>query len=237
MIIQADVRGLELVGTAFNSKDPVLYKELNDELDIHSDNQVKFKLPERVIAKIFVFKLLYGAMAFGFANDPDFSHISSSDKYWQKVIDRYYDKYQGVYNWHNQILSSVGSTSRLDMCTGRSYKWDLQQTGAFKLPATQIKNYPTQGLGADIMAVARVSFYRRWLAGGFTGRVVNTVHDSIVVDVPRHEQFRVCELFHGVFNDLPDNINKIFGIGFDLKTHVEVLAGQNMYDMQELKLA
>jgi len=58
----------------------VLYKELRDGLDIHSDNQAKFGLPDRITAKIFKFKLLYGASEYGFAQDPSITsgdHISA----------------------------------------------------------------------------------------------------------------------------------------------------------------
>lgn len=50
-------KGLEVVCAAYLSKDKVLYKELRDGLDIHSDNQAKFGLPDRITAKIFKFKL------------------------------------------------------------------------------------------------------------------------------------------------------------------------------------
>ena len=71
MLVQCDVKGLEVVCAAFLSQDKVLYKELNDGVDIHGENQKIFGFEERVTAKIFKFKLLYGAMEYGFANDPD----------------------------------------------------------------------------------------------------------------------------------------------------------------------
>lgn len=57
MLVNIDVKGLEVVVAAFLSQDQVLYKELNDGLDIHADNQKKFGLPDRLIAKIFKFRL------------------------------------------------------------------------------------------------------------------------------------------------------------------------------------
>lgn len=57
MLINVDVKGLEVICAAYLSKDKVLYKELRDGLDIHSDNQAKFGLPDRITAKIFKFKL------------------------------------------------------------------------------------------------------------------------------------------------------------------------------------
>ena len=60
MIVNLDVKSLEVVVAAWLSGDAVLKKELNDKLDIHGINQEAFGLPERVIAKILVFRILYG---------------------------------------------------------------------------------------------------------------------------------------------------------------------------------
>jgi DNA polymerase I-like protein with 3'-5' exonuclease and polymerase domains len=55
-LVQADAVGLEIRVAAFLSQDPVLLTELRDGLDIHTDNQTRFDLPSRLIAKIFVFR-------------------------------------------------------------------------------------------------------------------------------------------------------------------------------------
>ena len=178
MICQADVKGLEVVCAAFLSQDKVLYKELNDGVDIHGENQKIFGFEERVTAKIFKFKLLYGAMEYGFANDPDMNFISTNVNYWKKIIDKYYSKYTGIAAWHEKIIREVSKTSRLEMFTGRTYEWDLMKFGSFKVPTTQVKNYPVQGLGADVVSIARVSLHRRWKASQLTGLLVNSVHDS-----------------------------------------------------------
>ena len=57
MFINIDVKSLEVVVAAFLSQDQVLYRELRDGLDLHADNQKKFGLPDRVTAKVFIFKL------------------------------------------------------------------------------------------------------------------------------------------------------------------------------------
>lgn len=235
MIIQADVKGLEVVCAAFLSQDKVLYKELNDGVDIHGENQKIFGFEERVTAKIFKFKLLYGAMEHGFANDPDMNFISTNVNYWKKIIDKYYSKYTGIAAWHERIIMEVSKTSRLEMFTGRTYEWDLMKFGSFKVPTTQVKNYPVQGLGADVVSIARVSLHRRWKDANIRGVLVNTVHDSIVSDVHEKDVDKMVALYHNVFADLPSNISRIFGVQWDLRTSVEVLVGHNMLEMEEWK--
>lgn len=55
-IIQADAKQLEVNVVAYLSQDPVLIKEITNKFDIHADNQMKFNLPSRLIAKIFMFR-------------------------------------------------------------------------------------------------------------------------------------------------------------------------------------
>lgn len=235
MIIQADIKGLEVVIAAWLSKDKVLYKELNDGIDLHGENQRIFGFPERVIAKIFLFKLLYGAMEYGFANDPDMNFISKNVKYWKKIIEKFYNKYQGIAAWHEKICSEVGKTGMLTTPLGRTFKWDCMQYGSFKIPTTQVKNFPVQGTGADVVSIARVSLYRRWKQAGIEGCLINTVHDSICLDVPNKSVDKSVELLYNVFQDVPANISRIFNVNFDLETKVEILVGHDMYHLEEIK--
>jgi hypothetical protein len=57
MLINCDVKSLEVVVAADRYKDSVLTDELIRKLDLHALNQAKFKLPDRVTAKRFIFKL------------------------------------------------------------------------------------------------------------------------------------------------------------------------------------
>src|SRR4030042_1944467 len=218
MIIQGDAKSLEWVLGSYLSKDKVAYQEIFDGIDMHTSNQVAFGLPSRLIAKVFVFRLMYGGSAYSYAHDPDFTDVSKSEKYWQNVIDKFYSKYKGLAKWHTQIVQEVTTTGQLVMPTGRIYQYERNSRGEW--PETTIKNYPVQGLGADVMSIARISFFRRFKDLDIEGVQVNTVHDSIVVDVPEHEVQRVVKLFHDVFNDLPLNFERVFKVPFDLPLRV-----------------
>ena len=249
-IIQCDATGLEIYAGAYLSKDSVMKEELRAGLDIHGLNQKALNLPEgdigRLIAKIFIFRLMYGGSAYAYSTDTLFMQVSESEKYWQKVIDAFYDKYKGFRDWHRQILRDATRDGYLMMPTGRRYNFSLVRDfrGELKAPQTTIKNYPVQGLGADIMAIARVSFKRRFDASGYTHRPnsitgvsIGTVHDSIVCDVSSDLVEKVARVFHDVFNDLPNNFKRVFGVEFDLPLRCKVSVGPNMMDMEEYKIA
>lgn len=234
MFINIDVKGLEVVVAAFLSQDKVLYKELRDGLDIHSDNQAKFGLPDRITAKVFKFKLLYGAMEYGFAQDPDFTFISTKPAYWKGVIDKYYNKYQGIGAWHQKLLTQVGKHSKLVSPFGRRFEWDLMKYGEYKIPTTQVKNYMVQGSGADVVAIARVSLFKRLKQKGIDCKLICTVHDSIVIDCREEMVYNVVQVVKEVFSDLPDNINRLFDVGWDLEVKVEIQVGHDLFNMKEI---
>ena len=57
MLVNGDVKSLEVVVAADRYADSTLQSEIRDKLDLHALNQAKFKLPDRVTAKRFIFKL------------------------------------------------------------------------------------------------------------------------------------------------------------------------------------
>lgn len=232
MLLQADAAALEIRVAAYLSQDKVLINEIINGVDLHTDNQIKFGLPSRLIAKVLNFRILYGGNEYSFANDPDFTPISKSKAYWKDVVDAYYDKYKGIAEWHTKIIKEVIETNKLVAPTGREYYFQ-KFGGQYK--DTQIKNYAVQGTGADLMALARVSSYNRLnkLGYGESCLLVNTVHDSIILDYDD----KVCDtkvlvdMFHSVFVDLPLNFEKMFKTSFNVPMAAECQVGINWKDM------
>lgn len=239
MILNFDVTGLEVLCAAYLSRDPVLLKELNDKVDIHSMNQQALGLPSgkegRGTAKIFMFRIIYGGMFFH--NDPAFAKVSTSRKFWEKKLELFFEKYKRLKQWHGELLRTVAETGMIVSPTGRTYEYEYKRgwNGDLELPATQIKNYIVQGLGADIMCLLRVDFYRRFKNSGIKGLPVNTVHDSLVLDLETNEDVdKAKELIYNVLQDIPSNFEKVFGVPFDLEIRGEFEVGKNQYDMETL---
>jgi len=229
MLVNVDASALEVNVAAFLSRDPTLMQEVLDGVDMHTANQNAFGLPSRLIAKILVFRIIYGGTEYSFANDPDFTSVSTSEKFWKQKIDAFYSKYKGIAEWHNKIVQQVTLTGQIQGPTGRIWRFSLDKRGNW--PVTQIKNYPVQGTGADIITLARVSAHRRIKAAGIKGVLISTVHDSIVADVENSETEKTCRIFHEVFRDLPANFQRLFGIEYPLPTRCEVQYGPNLADL------
>lgn len=235
MIVVADAKALEWYAGTWLCQDKIAMEEIWDGVDQHSVNQAAFKLPSRLIAKKFVFRLIYGGTEYSYAIDPDFTDVSTSQKFWKQVIERFYDKYKGWASWHTRLIQTVSTTGRIVMPTGRCYAYKRTQQGDW--PRTTILNYPVQGLGADIMAVIRVAFYKRFIARQMKGKLISTVHDNIIVDCPDDSYYEVVKLYHEVFDEAPKLFEKWFGKEFNLPLKCEVKAGPNLLDMKEIEYA
>lgn len=233
MLLQADAKALEWVCAAYLSQEPVAIEEIWNNVDQHTDNQQRFGLPSRLIAKTFVFRLIYGGSAYSYANDPNFKEIGG-ESFWQGVIDQFYKKYSRLGEWHNRLLNDAKRDRRLVMPTGRTYFYEPDvKYGRENWPRTKILNYPVQGLGADLMAIARVSLFNRLreIKGVY---LVNTVHDSIILDFDPNicDNISIVNLVDKCFNDVPKNFEKLFGKEFNLPMRVECQVGPTWGDME-----
>lgn len=237
MLVNADVKGLEVVVAAELSGDKLLKQEIVNKEDTHQKNQDAFKLPTRIVAKRFKFKLLYGASAYGYANDSDFTDVSRSQKYWQNVIDAYYEKYKGIKDWHELLIETAQRTGRIEIPSGRFFpiaplvnKWN----GGMDWPITVIKNYPVQGFGADLVMLARLEARKRLRASGLEYSMVSTIHDSIVVDCPLLLVAEVGRILNDSIEYVPTLCKQVFGYEFSLPLTSEVQYGPNKKDMKDL---
>ncbi|MHB8602216.1 MAG: DNA polymerase [Nitrosotalea sp.] len=237
MLINLDAKALEWICAVYLCQDPIAIKELKNNEDIHTNNQDAFTLPSRLIAKTFIFRMIFGGSAWSYANDPEFSGISDNPKYWQKVIDKTYDKYKGLAKWHTKIQQEVSLTGRLEMPTGRVYSYQrrLGWNGDMQWPVTTILNYPVQGLGADLLTIIRISLHKRMRKANLNGLFVCTVHDSILIDCKKEEVNETCDLIFKVFDDLPKNFEKIYGVPFNLRLGVEIQVGMDWKNMIDYK--
>lgn len=232
-LVNADFKGMEILTAMWLSQDPIGMEEQISGFDLHGDNQTRLKLPSRLIAKIFIFRLLFGGTAYAYATDADFAEVKWSERKWQEAIEAFYDKYKGLDKWHRSLMEQVQSTGKISIPTGRTWYFSpIIKNGEARFPRTQILNYPVQGLGADLMSIARVSLWRRMRSLKLISRMIGTVHDSILTDGPQEEVDTIVQLCYNVWSDLPMNFEKLFGVPFNLPCRVEVQTGPNWKDMQ-----
>lgn len=163
-------------------------------------------------------------------------HVSNDPKFWDNIGELFYKKYHGIDKCHQQWAETITKGEAIVGPLGR--EWSISnrdKNGQFFIPWTTLTNYPVQGTGADIMVIARVSLARRLRAFGWPVILCSTVHDSIVVDAPDEYIERVSNLMYQVFDDIPKNIEKMFGVHWNVPMDCEVKIGLDMKNMTKVK--
>lgn len=240
MIANFDAKGLEWRVVAHNSADPTAIKEILNGEDFHADNQRTFQLPSRLIAKVFLFRAIFKGSAYAYSVDNDFKHLGGV-KYWQGVIDKFYEKYTGIYNYHIALLREATSTGQVVSNSGRIYKFEPRMNrGELKWPENDIVNYPVQGFAADLMTLARISAWRRLRQYRERGEVLftNTVHDSLELDMNCniYKAVEIGQVVRSSFQDIPANYKKIFGKELLVPMDCDMKVGINSGWLHEIKL-
>ena len=96
------------------------------------------------------------------------------------------------------------------------------------------------------MSIARVSLHKRLQALKEKSNLnrllwVNTVHDSIVIDIgPEvwyHSSNEIVQVIVSVFEDIPTNYKKLFDVEFNLPIHAEISAGNDWHHMKDVNSA
>lgn len=225
---------LEWRGVLEFAKDPIGIQEVNDGLDTHTDNQIRFNLPTRLIAKTFLYRYIFKGTAWAYANDPDFMPTSKKQDFWQDVIDRADEKYIGITEIHKRWEYQVRKTGELESeVTGRIYKFKkYERKGELDYSINDIVNYPIQGFGGDLVALVRVTITKRlkelglWKTKVFP---ILTVHDSVIYDVVN--DLAVIKLLAETVKDVIDNIQDTwqerYGVRLTVKHDCEIKIGHN----------
>lgn len=230
MLIKIDAAQLEWRTAVWLSGDQTGISEINSGADIHSLNEKAFTLPSRLIAKIYLFRTIFRGSGWSFANDPAFNHVSDDPDYWDDVNVKFYNKYKGLDKWHHNLAKLSAEQKPIVSPFGREWLV-LPKDG--KLQWTVFTNYPVQGTGADLMAVARISLANRLKRMRLRTLLVSTVHDDIKCDAPDDEVERVADTAIEVFNDIPKNVKRLFNVDLPIPFPGEVSVGKDLLNMEK----
>ena len=226
-ILEADFAQLEFRTAAFLSQDKTAMKEIEDGFDVHSYTASVIsdagEPTTRQEAKAHTFAPLYGATGFG--------RSAAQATYYKHFTEKY--KEVGV--WHTRLAKEVLNTNKLRIPTGREFAFpDVERYGSGKISHfTQVKNYPVQSLAtADIVPCVLLEIENK--LGQLKSCIVNSVHDSIVIDVHPLEEQRVLTLIKSIDNNLKDLIQSQFNIEFNVPLKLDVKLGDNWLDTKDV---
>ena len=181
--------------------------------------------------------MIYGGGAWSYANDSNFTHVSTSVKFWEGVIEKYYEKYHGIRKGHDKDIMYVKEHGSLSVPSGRYYRFEAEQKrGEWEWPLTKIKNYPIQGFGADLVMLARIEAFNRFVESGMEGFFIQTIHDSLVFDVPEKNVQETAKILTESIAKVPELCYTRWNYKFSLPLNSEILVGPNKKEMVELEI-
>lgn len=237
-IIKVDVKGLEWRTAVFLSQDQVALNEILNNFDLHQDNQLKLNLPTRLLAKTFLFRLIFGGSAYSYANDYEFNWISNDIEYWDNLIDKFLNKYKGLKTYREKIIETGIKTGKIIMPHGRIYTFSptMKSWGQKVWPEREMLNYPVQGLGADLVSIARSNIYYKLNKLNIEALLINTIHDDIQVDSATKHIDTVAKIMKESIENTPKYFQQLFNIEFNVPLSCEIFVGQNKRNMVEYNL-
>jgi len=226
-ILEADFAQLEFRAAAYLSQDGVAIEEVSTGFDVHAYTaEVISKAGQptsRQDAKAHTFAPLYGATGFG--------RTQAEAAYYEHFTD----KYTGVASWHSKLATEAITTQKIVTPSGREFSFPdvVRKANGRVSYFTQIKNYPVQSFAtADIVPIALLHIDK--LLDNMQSCVVNTVHDSIVVDVHPDEERKVLDIIDTTNKDLPNLITLRWGIDFNVPLLLESKIGSNWLDTKDV---
>jgi DNA polymerase-1 len=226
-VLEADFAQLEFRTAAYLSQDGVAIEEVKTGFDVHRYTAKVIsdagQNTSRQDAKAHTFAPLYGATGYG--------RTKAEAAYYEHFTE----KYKGVRLWHTRLAKEALNTRKITTPSGREFSFpDVQRNARGRVSHfTQIKNYPVQSFAtADIVPLALLHIDK--LLSTFKSCVVNSVHDSIVIDVHPDEEKGVIEVINKTNKDLPDLIKLRWGIDFNVPLLLESKIGNNWLDTKDV---
>ena len=192
-LLAADYSQIELRILAHVSGDEHLKDAFARQADIHRETaaRVLHKAPEEItadersMAKMVNFGLAYGMSDFGLATRANIPRREA-----QEFINSYFAAYSGISYYMMAIKEQAKAQGWVETLLGRKRQIpelraaNPQLRGAGERMAI---NMPIQGTAADIQKIAMIRVAERLAATGSRARLLLTVHDELLFEVPRDE--------------------------------------------------
>ena len=228
-IMEADMAQLEFRVAAFLAQDATAIEEVSTGFDVHAYTaQVISDAGQpmsRQEAKAHTFAPLYGASGFG--------RSQAEATYYQQFTT----KYSGIAKWHEALAKEALNTGKITTPSGREFAFPdvvRRRFGGVTF-FTQIKNYPVQSFAtADIVPISLIYIDRLLTANRLHSCVVNSVHDSVVIDVHPDEKDKVLKVISTANDKLIAIVNRKWNIDFNVPLLLEAKIGPNWLDVKDV---
>lgn len=203
-MLSADYSQIELRVLAHLSEDAELCDAYSKGEDVHVRTATalfdvaadEVTREQRGQAKTVNFAVIYGQTQFALAQNLKIERSEAS-----RYIDAFFERYSGVKTYMDELVAQAHDKGYVTTILGRRRSMaDIRSRNRFLRAAAEriARNTPIQGSAADIMKIAMVEVQRRLVAEERQARMLLTVHDELVFEVPEVERESVTGLVRDV---------------------------------------
>ena len=196
----ADYSQIELRIMAHLSEDDNMIEAFREEQDIHAATAAKiYKInidevtrEQRSKAKTANFGIIYGISVFGLAE-----RLNVDRKEAKELIDGYFENYPKVKAYMDKSIRSARDKGYIETIFKRKrYLPDINSRNAVVRGYAERNaiNAPIQGSAADIIKVAMIRIYKRFMDEGIKSKMILQVHDELNFSVLREEKEKVQQI-------------------------------------------
>ena len=199
-ILSADYSQIELRVLAHLSHDPILVDAFSKNEDVHQRTAMEiYKVAAsevtremRAVAKTTNFAVLYGQGGAALSRNLGIARGEAS-----KFIEKYFHTFPNLTKFLDDTVqrARAGEGVRTLLGRRRFLPTISSENRGLRMQAERIaKNTPIQGTAVDIMKLAMIHIADRLTAAKLATRMMLTVHDELVFEVPDDEVARVGPL-------------------------------------------
>jgi DNA polymerase-1 len=233
-----------------------LYKCKSDEFNKVDPEAFKMWKSRRTGVKEFSFQRAYGAgaAAIAYATGLDIDTV-------KELIESEDKMYPGIVKFNSRVEKEVMKGSKPFRDPARGYKpyrrgyytaptgtrytfrsYDAPEflkkkgiTDSFSPP--ELKNYPVQGTGGEIVQLVLGKLWRRFLETDNYGNkalLVNTVHDCVWADYDPVVEKALAEDVKRIMESVPELLELIYNVHCSVPFPVELESGTNMLELNHM---
>jgi len=262
VLIEADYDQLEVVALASQLEPGApLAEAIRSGVDVHyataSELWMTPTKDQRRLCKTVNFGLIYGGSAPTIA-----AQTGATVPEVKRCIKAFFDLYPDVRDYQSWLKFHVdyelqrcpiignsekgypirGGVVDLGLPSRRVFYYEEEDNpykkGEVSVKPTVVKNYPIQGWATgDIVPLGLGILWRRIQADEMLrgkALIINTIHDSFLLDVHLSVKNRVVELVRDTINRTPEYIEKFFGEKFELPVNCKIKVGPDWGHLVEV---
>ncbi len=232
ILMEIDYSGAELRWLAFLSGCPILKKVFSEGRNLHVETATalfgeEFTPAQKLRAKAVNFGIPYGRQAKSFKDEFGITMHEAHD-----MINGWLDNYYGARDYLNWCAEQVTDGKYLQSPWGRRRRFGLVTSDSIDALQNEAKNFPIQSSSSDLTLMSSV--LGADIIRPLGARVVNFIHDSILVEIPAQLE-TVLEVARSLNNLMVELPIKLFGCDVPFKTDVEI--GSSWGELVELDIS